>query len=249
MIGYRTLVFAIVQGYPAGIGVKGAKSIKQRFRANVLLVDTANFSDNREYTHTIELYNNRLESVGVDGATWSFGYDNLGNITSITGTAQGAYSLSYSDLSFPQLATGIQLGSASYDFVYDHAGARMRSDSGDSDERYFVPTGTENQLELDRLGRILRAYAFAGGERIGYKSKPHYGIYLKDRLGSTKMVLNLFAENPVERIVVSAADVDAFGNELRTDSAANAPEERHWFTGQEREDELGLARVGTPVPP
>jgi len=107
-----------------------------------------------------------------------------------------------------------------------------------------VPEGVENAIELNGHGRIERATLFAGAERVGYRKKTHTGLYVKDHLGSTKMVLALHEAALANALMVSFDETDAYGLTLRHESDTESQDEGHWFTGQEREDELGLYYYG-----
>ncbi|QTD50170.1 RHS repeat-associated core domain-containing protein [Sulfidibacter corallicola] len=140
-----------------------------------------------------------------------FDYDVLGNVTLQKENQVGesvTRNLAYGDPRFPVLPTEIdQVGTLSESeryptvratFAYDHSGTRVRRSEFQegqntvSETTYFVPAGTENHAELDDFGRIKRAYLLNGGDRIGYKSKRHAGLYVKDHLGSTRMVVAMY---------------------------------------------------------
>ncbi|QTD50174.1 toxin C-terminal domain-containing protein [Sulfidibacter corallicola] len=140
-----------------------------------------------------------------------FDYDALGNIILQKENQVGesvTRNLAYGDPRFPVLPTEIdQVGTLSESeryptvratFAYDHSGTRVRRSKFEegqntvSETTYFVPAGTENHAELDDFGRIKRAYLLNGGDRIGYKSKRHAGLYVKDHLGSTRMVVAMY---------------------------------------------------------
>ncbi len=169
-------------------------------------------------SHLISGVSNRLEYLNADGdgQNWDqavFGYDNAGNVNhiehySITNGFTKIFdqSLAYGDYRFPQLPTAIEqrqtnpvpADSSELDentryYQYDHNGARISREvvntSNESELTYFVPSGNDNAVELDRFGRAKRYYLFNGTERFGYKSKQNTGLYVKDYLGSTKMVI------------------------------------------------------------
>ena len=138
-------------------------------------------------------------------------------------------------------------------FQYDHSGTRIARSvtsftNGQPDPvvktQYYVPSGTDNLAELDDFGRIKRAYTFAGGERIGYKSKRHSALYVKDHLGSTRMTLALFRPTMAGALINHASDTDPYGIIWRDLYSANEETEPHGYTGQEREDDLGLMYYG-----
>ena len=92
-------------------------------------------------------------------------------------------------------------------FTYDSSGARIRSELVAYDENgipkpadiaHFLPSGTENLAEGDAMGRLGRAYLFAGEERVGYRSQRETALYVKDHLGSTKMTVALAEPAPAE---------------------------------------------------
>lgn len=174
-------------------------------------------SDNR-LDHIIAGASNRLEYLNAngDGQNWdqaAFGYDSAGNVNHIEHynfsngfTKIFDQRLEYQDPRFPQLPTRIaqtQNSSVSQDsteldnytrqYRYDHNGARnyrhVLTGFGGGEETYFVPAGNDNAVELDVFGRAKRYYLFNGSERFGYKSKQNTGLYVKDHLGSTKMVI------------------------------------------------------------
>ncbi|MBO1321061.1 RHS repeat-associated core domain-containing protein [Acanthopleuribacter pedis] len=165
--------------------------------------------------HSINGNNNQLTYLSSTngGYGWdqmAFGYDNLGNVTTLehfnfTGGLQNTFrqDMVYNDQRFPQLPTQInqskqnetaadELDAHNRTFRYDHNGARVFRQIGagaTAKTTFFVPAGNDNAVELDAWGRAKRYYLFNGEERFGYKSKYNTGLYVKDHLGSTKMVL------------------------------------------------------------
>lgn len=97
---------------------------------------------------------------------------------------------------------------------------------------------------MDERGRFNRLYVFSDGERIGYKSKQNHALYVKDHLGSTRMVVGLYEPNIDDAILVAGADTDAYGLITRDLNLATNDAEPHGYTGQEREDDLDLMYYG-----
>ena len=99
---------------------------------------------------------------------------------------------------------------------------------------------------MDQFGRITRAYVFEGGSRLAFKSKSEMGLYVKDHLGSTKMVLALDKSNYQSAVLTAAMDNDAYGNTWRDliNTGNGGEADPHGYTGQEREEALGLMYYG-----
>jgi RHS repeat-associated protein len=195
--------------------------------------------------------------------------------------------------SLPTLITQTSVGVSEDDDVhylqqkmfYDFSGTRIKrvtlthreNDEGelvnDIKTTSFMPSGTENLAEMDQDGRITRAYQFAGGARIGYKSRKTHALYIKDHLGSTRQTFALYkwklqdsgpvqtehnrnsgdgsppAEPSTVRSIefamqLAQSDTGPFGLGTRENSYADADVEPHRFTGQELEPELGIYYMG-----
>lgn len=86
-------------------------------------------------------------------------------------------------------------------FRYDQGGNRIwrkTIQNGQETVSFFLPNGYENATEFDGWGRAKRGYLFVGSHRLGYKSKHHTGIYIKDQLDTTKLVAALYRVAPDE---------------------------------------------------
>lgn len=155
-------------------------------------------------------------ATGTFNRAFRFEYDEMGNVVRIerdpAPIAHGQMSLlqnmAYNDRRFSHLPSSIlnyirsenpdpdaPFKPESRTFLYDHNGRRVyRSKVRQGtlvEETYYVPFGNDNAAELDDWGRARRVYLFSGQDRIGYKSKAHTAMYIKDHLGSTKMVVAL----------------------------------------------------------
>ncbi len=153
-----------------------------------------------------------------------FRYDEMGNVVGIQrfkdgdGALEVDQSFTYGDARYRHQPT--RLAQTSYgneaesgyatetrDYRYNQDGTRIYRSvqkGGDRPEiTYFVPNGLENAAELDAWGRARRAYVFNGGERIAYKSKANTGLYIKDHLGSTKLVIALNRDMPTDESEVT----------------------------------------------
>lgn len=225
----------------------------QEIRTNVPSEGTTLTSTSSQHDHTIATGSNRLSyvSVGTD-YTLDFdlpggSYDALGNITRFEkddGTPLDTV-LAYGNPMHPILPSNITKDTLSVDFAYDTNGARIsRSENGVA--QYYLPAGTENLAEMDQFGRITRAYVFEGGNRLGYKSKRQAGLYVKDHLGSTKMVVAMNRSSFGEAVLTAAMDSDPYGNTWRdlVDTENGGVADPHGYTGQEREEALGLMYYG-----
>ncbi|MBO1320675.1 RHS repeat-associated core domain-containing protein [Acanthopleuribacter pedis] len=143
----------------------------------------------------------------------TFDYDSMGNVTGIQRYKDVDSSLevdqvfAYEDPRFLHQPTrltqtlyggdaeGSGFATEIHRYRYDHDGTRIfravEKPVGPPETTFFVPHGLENAAELDGWGRARRVYLFNGAERLGYKSKRNSGLYIKDHLGSTKMVVAL----------------------------------------------------------
>ncbi len=159
-----------------------------------------------------------------------FRYDEMGNVVGIQrfkdgdGALEVDQSFTYGDARYRHQPT--RLAQTSYgneaesgyaaetrDYRYNQDGTRIYRSvqkGGDRPEiKYFVPNGLENAAELDAWGRARRAYVFNGGERIAYKSKANTGLYIKDHLGSTKLVIALNRDMPTDESEVTPPQAPA----------------------------------------
>jgi len=254
------------------------------------LDETLHREANGTLVHDISPTSNRLLGVDKGSSPISdlITYDDIGNVAVIFRTINGIQvqqDFTYGNALVPMLPTEIHQHAQfeSHDpnqelevketFSYDFSGARisrtltvyeMPEGASEPDEvvntTYYLPSGTENLAELDQYGRVSRAYQFAGGERIGYKSKRIHARYVKDHLGSTRqtIALNLWKTQDPMNVPQSAAgdrslnqamryaqaDSGPFGLSTREAANSGANFEPHRFTGQELEPQIGLYYMG-----
>ena len=142
-------------------------------------------------------------------------YDPMGNVETITKWDEQGNRIEqifrYEDPINRQLPTRIEQAAfdtqeielaelkMNMEVTYDQGGTRIKRQTTRYEElegtllplrpetTHYLPSGTENQAELDRLGRTQRAYLFAGEGRIGFKSADATAFYITDHLGSTKV--------------------------------------------------------------
>ncbi|MCB1051993.1 MAG: hypothetical protein H6510_16660 [Acidobacteria bacterium] len=219
--------------------------------------------------HIIASNSNRLTQVDLspfngnlvemDGKEFpSFTYDANGNILAFEQKFSGTNrdrSFEYGDWRFQTQAThweqDTEDGTDVHTFTYDHSGARISrsvvKNAGTAEWTHFLPAGNDNMAEFDGFGRMTRNYLFVGGNRIGFKSKRYSGLYVKDHLGSTRMVVDLYSQSSGPNgvnLLTAFSDTDAYGNILRDINVGDFNGQPHGYTGQEREPDYDGMHFG-----
>jgi len=225
----------------------------QRYGSNNNLID--NFS-NEYYTGTNKLKN-------LTGSGEQYNYDYNGNMTNDYFAEN--YGITYdhrnliteitrvSGITYPPVTTKIR-------YKYDEAGNRTRKTIYQTQDEFpspiisdDTPTGwtiiLDEYYARDATGKEIAIYSsytlqywnvWSGGEitgRINYSESLGRNYYLKDHLGSIRVVLD------EDKAIVSANDLDMWGYYLqdRTYSTSNT---KNKFTGKERDQESSYDYFG-----
>jgi RHS repeat-associated protein len=183
------------------------------------------------------------ESLSVTATTLNqltgFGYDAIGNMTSITGT-----SYVYDDENRLVWTSGER-------YIYDADGNRVEKcaaatsttacpTSGTTGTLYWKGTGSDTLDESDLAGNALEDYVFFNGKRIARRDvstdTAHY--YFSDHLGTHAVVENA-AGTACEQ------DIDYYPYGGQENDYCTTPVAQHYkFTGKERDTESGLDNFG-----
>jgi len=225
----------------------------QRYGSNNNLID--NFS-NEYYTGTNKLKN-------LTGSGEQYNYDYNGNMTNDNFAEN--YGITYdhrnliteitrtSGIIYPPLTTKIR-------YKYDEAGNRTRKTMYQTQDEFpspitsdDTPTGwtiiLDEYYARDATGKEIAIYSsytlqywnvWSGGEitgRINYSESLGRNYYLKDHLGTIRVVLD------EDKAILSANDLDMWGYYLqdRTYSTTNT---KNKFTGKERDQESSYDYFG-----
>jgi RHS repeat-associated protein len=192
---------------------------------------------NRTMTGYSTTTGNRLSSDG----TYSYTYDNEGNLTTQTTIATGAqtvYSWDYRNRLTEVVVKNSSGGTVTDDvFTYDVENRRIAK-SVNGTKTWTVYDGANPYADFTSSGSLTEQYLYglAVDQLFARVSATgQFNFYLTDRLGSVREIVVFNYLNPT---VLDQINYDSFGAVTYESNAANG--DRFKFTGREYDAELGL---------
>ena len=179
-----------------------------------------------------------VSSVSSGGATQSFGYDSVGNMTTRSGTPLAPLTLEYTSFDKPFRVFSASATEAS-EFTYDADHVRASKQRPGEARIYFpgmyvastTATGTDERFSIAAAGQLVaEVVRVAGAEQVTY--------LLSDRLGSVEAIAD------GQGTVLERRSYDSFGRKKTTSTTAGFSGTRLGYGGHESDDEHGLVNMG-----
>ena len=203
-----------------GFDLTGGTSRDYAYDRSGNMTSVVTGSNRLTYNYSSASTPNRLDSTAVGSATTTYAYNADGSVSSI-----GGNTLSYN---YRSLVTGYG-GNNTY--TRDSEGHRVKRTWPGGATYYLRGAGGAVLAEYNSVGTLTSSYFYAGGDRLARLAKGAMHYYLKDHLGSTRILLSSSGT------AAATYDYWPYGEILASSGTGSTSFK---FTGHERDLESGF---------